>query len=129
MKILVNNVDIINDVEIDEAVYETCANGMSNKLFLNFLDVNNQWQAWKFKQNDEIRLIDGHCDTKAMFVKSTKLTNGRCSVIATSTPNTVQSIQNLELENTNLFAIAQLVANDIGFMGNIDITNKHSCSF
>ena len=56
MKLIINGVDIIDDVNLLEAVYEDYATASSSRLYLKFDDADSLWQNWQLKNNDEISI-------------------------------------------------------------------------
>lgn len=121
MKLLVNDIDIINDVHLLDAVYEEFATASANRLFLSFDDSDSLWQHWKFKTNDIISIVEGQCDTKELYVHSVNFSRGYCNVIAKSIPCDKFNNQSRAYSNVKLSKIAKDTAKEIGFK--VDISN------
>lgn len=125
MKLLINSVDIIDDVNLLEAVYEDYATASSNRLYLKFDDGDNEWQNWKLKRNDEIKIIDGQCNSGAMYIHSNTLSNGLCEIFAKSIPYISPEIQQKTFENVKLSKIAKETAKEFGFAVNLkNVTDR-----
>lgn len=125
MKLLVNDVDILNNVNLLEAVYEDIATSQANRLFLKFSDADRFWQRWQLSNRDNIRIVENQCDTKELYVHNSNLSRGLCNIFAKSIPcKAVKKVQKT-YENVKLSKIAKDVANEIGFIIDIHYMTDH----
>lgn len=121
MKLLVNDIDIINDVHLLDAVYEEFATTSANRLFLSFDDSDSLWQHWNFETNDIIRIVEGQCDTKELYVHDVYFSRGYCNIVAKSIPCNRFNNQSRAYSNVKLSKIAKDTAKEIGFK--VDVSN------
>lgn len=115
MKLLINGVDIIDDVNLLEAVYEDYATNSSSRLYLKFDDADSLWQNWQLKNNDEISIVEAQCNTGTLFVHKTALSRGLCNLFVKSIPNIAPEIQHSTFENVKLSNFAKEAAKEFGF--------------
>lgn len=121
MKLLINGVDIIDDVNLLEAVYEDYATASSSRLYLKFDDADGLWQNWQLKNNDEISIIEAQCNTGTLFVHKTAISRGLCNLFVKSIPAVAPSVQHSTYENVKLSKFVKEAAKEFGF--DFDIKN------
>lgn len=125
MQLLVNDVDILNNVNLLEAVYEDFATAQPSRLFLKFNDAESLWQNWKLNNEDNIRVVEKQCDTKALYAHNSNLSRGFCNILAKSIPCIAVKKVQKTYENVKLSKIAKDVANEIGFTIDIHYMTDH----
>lgn len=122
MKIYVNEVNVSNDVDLSDAVFEGYATNRANRLFLTFNDFNDEWQNWILSHNDTIRLVENHCDTKTMFIHSQRISSGECFLFAKSIPNQFAPAQEKIFNDIYLSDLANRAASEIDFTADMSYT-------
>lgn len=126
MKLLINGVDIIDDVNLLEAVYEDYATASSSRLYLKFDDTDSLWQNWQLKRNDEISIVESQCNTGPLYIHKTALSRGLCNIFVKSIPNIAPNIQHATFENVKLSKFVKEAAKELGFDFDIkNMTDQH----
>lgn len=115
MKLLVNGIDIIDDVNLLEAVYEDYATASSSRLYLKFDDADSLWQNWQLKQNDEISIVDAQCNTGALYTNQVTYSRGLCNLFVKSIPSIALTVQHSTFENVKLSKFVKETAKEFGF--------------
>ena len=121
MKLLINGIDILDRVNLLEAVYEDYATASSSRLYLKFGDADSLWQLWNLSINDEVTIIDGQCNTGIMYLHNTTFNRGICSLYLKSIPYIAPLTQQLTFENVKLSKLVKEAAKEFGF--NFDLKN------
>lgn len=125
MKLLINGVNIIDNVNLLEAVYEDYATASSSRLYLKFDDADNLWQNWQLKRNDEILIAEGQCNTGFLYIHKTALSRGICNLFLKSIPNITPNIQHSTFENVKLSKFVKEAAKEFGFDFNLKNMTDH----
>ncbi len=119
MNLLINGIDVIDEVNLLEAVYEDYATASSSRLFMKFDDADNLWQKWQLKRNDEIVIKEGQCNTGKLYIHKATLNRGICNLFVKSIPHIIPPVQNLTFENIKLSKLVKEAAKEFGFDFNI----------
>ena len=120
MKLLINGIDVIDEVNLLGAVYEDYATASSSRLYLKFDDADSLWQKWQLKRNDEIVLTEGLCNTGKLYIHKSTINRGLCNLFVKSVPHIVPTVQHSTFEYIELSKFVKETAKEFGFDFNLN---------
>lgn len=120
MKVLINDVDIMDSISVTDCIYEMHAEGQADTLTLKFADTKKQWVGWKPKQDEKgkrgdlVKVTDGVINTGQMYIESLKPENGAYVLTAYSVPKKAFDKKSRSFEKLPLSQIAKKIAGEYG---------------
>jgi uncharacterized protein len=114
LKLIYENVDITNDVEIINAAVSDNAGGVSDSLDIIFFDKEKLWRSWNPQKGDEIILEHEDFSSGIMYVDETGISKGLFSLRALSQPLKAKTPKTKVWENTKFISFATDMAESVG---------------
>lgn len=114
LRIMYNNVDITQKVQIISCVHDMYAESKSDSLFITFGDSAGKWDAWHPVFGDVITVADGAAKTGQMFLVNVLPGIGQVSLHALSAPTAGYIPKSRAWETVTLYRIISDIADAAG---------------
>lgn len=114
-KLIYEGKDITEDIHIIKAVHEMYAGGrQADTLELVLDDAEKTWNKWNPQAGDELEYINEDGKTGTMYVVFPEVSNGICTITATTLPKKAKEPHTKAWEYTTLSKIGEEVAGRFG---------------
>ncbi len=114
LKVLYNDKDITDAIDINSCIHNMYACSKADTLDMTFNDTNKVWDGWNAEKGDLIEVICGIAKTGKMFINTVKPQNGSMILKASSIPLNAKEKKNKSWENVYTLQLAKEIADRHG---------------
>jgi hypothetical protein len=115
MKLIYEDVDITNSIDINKADFTDNAGGIADSLELWLNDTKGLWSQWKPQKNDKVKFIQDSLTTGTMYIDEIEQRKGMFILRALSIPQEAKSANTQAWESVRFLEFATEISSRHGF--------------